>query len=102
MVQSTEFLMVRVDIGMIASTKTTYRAPAKSWEANHPAVFLGRSCLLDNINLLRHLLRKSTMDFLGCMLVLQTAQQANNQGGATFTLILRGIDEQNPDMACPI
>jgi len=31
--------MVRVDIGMIASTKTTYRAPAKSWEANHPAVF---------------------------------------------------------------
>jgi len=39
MVQSTEFLMVRVDIGMIASTKTTYRAPAKSWEANHPAVF---------------------------------------------------------------
>jgi len=42
------------------------------------------------------------MDFLGCVLVLQTAQQANNQGGATFTLILRGIDEQNPDMKCPI
>jgi len=39
MVQSTEFLMVRVDIGMIASTKTTYRAPAKSWEANYPGVF---------------------------------------------------------------